>query len=458
MRIKLAYKSLLTGGAIIIALVICAIGSLAMAGYLLLIEQQNQLSARSQSWNISMAVVEAGIEEALEHLNVNIGNLTADGWSFDGTFYNRTRTLPDGNGYLVSVCVTNPSTPIILAEAQVKPKLFAQNRYAQFFADIGYTQPSSGPVVNRAVKASCRNNGLCLAAMVAKKTIDLNGNGVATDSFNSKDTTKSTNGQYDSSKAGDRGDIATNEGIVNAINLGNANIYGKVHTGPNGSVAIGPNGAVGTHAWQATHKGIQSGYFSQDANFTFPNPRLPYDTGLSPAAGTVAGTNYDHVLAAGDYCATSLSGNTIVTGDARLVLPNGFNMSTLDTINIVPGGSLTVYAAGTSCAVYGNGIQNQPGFATNFVLYCTETVTSFNFNGNGQFTGVMIIPNADAKMNGTGSSDVDIVGCLMANSITLNGHFKFHYDESLGDMKNNTRYLITSWDEIPTYRSWQYSH
>jgi hypothetical protein len=35
------------------------------------------------------------------------------------------------------------------------------------------------------------------------------------------------------------------------------------------------------------------------------------------------------------------------------------------------------------------------------------------------------------------------------NSATLNGHFNFHFDECLANYKNNPRYLITGWNEIP---------
>src|SRR5215471_17681210 len=162
MKAKLAQKINQSAGALLIALVVCAVASLAMAGYLLLIEQQNVLSARSQSWNISMAVVEAGIEEALAQLNANQNNLTADGWSFDGTFYNRTRTLPDGNSYSVSVSITNPASPVILSEARVKPFLISQNAPAGFFAQIGFSQPSSPSTVGRAVRVSAYKGSLLL--------------------------------------------------------------------------------------------------------------------------------------------------------------------------------------------------------------------------------------------------------------------------------------------------------
>ena len=52
---------------------------------------------------------------------------------------------------------------------------------------------------------------------------------------------------------------------------------------------------------------------------------------------------------------------------------------------------------------------------------------------------------------GAGSSDEDFCGSLMVNSVGMNGHFHFHWDEVLGRMQsdNGARYLITSWNEIP---------
>jgi len=60
-----------------------------LATCLKLVSSQNQMTMRSQSWNRSVAVIEAGIEEALAHLNKNavsdssgtfIVNLAFDGW------------------------------------------------------------------------------------------------------------------------------------------------------------------------------------------------------------------------------------------------------------------------------------------------------------------------------------------------------------------------------------------
>jgi hypothetical protein len=52
-------------------------------------------------------------------------------------------------------------------------------------------------------------------------------------------------------------------------------------------------------------------------------------------------------------------------------------------------------------------------------------------------------------MNGGGKTINDFTGAVVANSVKMNGHFNFHYDEALGGFTGNGRMLITSWDEIP---------
>ena len=53
----------------------------------------------------------------------------------------------------------------------------------------------------------------------------------------------------------------TNLGLINSLNVGNANIYGHVATGPHGTVAVGTQGAVGDSSWQTGgNTGIKPGW------------------------------------------------------------------------------------------------------------------------------------------------------------------------------------------------------
>jgi hypothetical protein len=81
---------------------------------------------------------------------------------------------------------------------------------------------------------------------------------------------------------------------------------------------------------------------------------------------------------------------------------NGLKMSGNDSITIATTGSLCLFSGGDSLVIGGNGIFNQNGNAANLIVYGTPSVTSLTLNGNGTFTGVIVAPNANTKMNGGG--------------------------------------------------------
>jgi hypothetical protein len=620
MKTKTCKRVKEAGSALLSALAIVIIFTMFIGYYLSLVQQQSYLNSRSQTWNMAIAITEAGIEEGLENLNDNGTQLSTAPWSFiGGNAYYRSNSLPDGNSYTVYITNTIPN-PVVVARAYVQTStLTAQNVATAFFAAVGVG--STPTVVTRAVMVNCTKTSLYLAPLVARKTINLNGNNIATDSFDSCDPTKSVNGQYAPGfYSGDKGDIASNQGLIDSISGGNANIYGVAHTGTNTSgqptITFGPNGAVGSHAWQASNKGIEPGWALEDANFTFPDTTFPSTSGFMTATGGVLvvcsnlitawstnssvyptslpsggvttnstpvtvtnpgsvplpvpagtttnstsnatvslwssvptptpvgtvtnttsttlrtyptdytyvgvvttnivsngppsgrgtwytcnlitgytypvmsytyptytytwslyGTNvtystnsYNNILwgttdlsVTNKYVANSLSGQTAVVGNnVVLALPNGLSMSGNDTITIMPAGNvpimpstappgagLLVYSGGTSISIGGNGVINQPGYAASFIVFCAPTVTSFSLSGNGGFTGVLVAPTVDLTLNGGGNNTTDFIGCAMVNSATLNGHFHFHYDQCLASMKNNPRYLITAWNEVP---------
>ena len=518
--------------ALLVTMVLGGILCLSVMYYLSLIQQQNTLSVRSQAWNLAIAITEAGIEDGLQMLN----SKATDGWTKIGTFYCRTNTLPDGNWYTVTTDnASDPKVPVIIARSYVGLPALAINTPSVLFAVIG---PNPGSyLVSRAVRVTCYQGSMFHGAMVAKRKIDLKGNGILTDSFDSENLWKSNFGQYDASVyAGDEGNVASNDGVVSTISVQNARIYGKAHVGAEGTVAIG-GGAVGKHDWQnAGNTGAQPGYVLQDAHFDFPTTGLPYSTGLPlgapqtivtvtydynrsstssttypnpppwsgvttnsltitqttvsyPEPGTylgsvttnylgatgnikdytynlITGTSYtynlyttntiyrtnvyDHVITSGNYYTTDdMHGSIIVTGDAQLVLPNGLSMSGTDQITIAPGGSLKMFVDGSECTIGGNGIINQSGYAWDFRLECTPNVKTFTLNGNGEFIGVLVAPEADMTMNGGGKSNNDFIGSLMMKSVGMNGHFGFHYDEALSRKFPNPRLLVKSWNEIP---------
>src|SRR5262245_12686443 len=160
-------------------------------------------------------------------------------------------------------------------------------------------------------------------AIAARTTIDLSGNNIRSDSFDSRDPNKSTAGLYDPLKAGDGGDLAAGSTLTNSVVVGNARIQGKVSFAPGGSCAVGPSGSVGSLAWHiGGNTGIQPGWASGDFAFEFPEGTAAYTVGSVPGPGVVAGRGfYDFALGNGDYIWGPLrltNSTMIVVGHARL--------------------------------------------------------------------------------------------------------------------------------------------
>lgn len=266
--------------------------------------------------------------------------------------------------------------------------------------------------------------GHCAAIMV-KGQINLNGNSFTVDSYNS------TDGQYGASNIGDCGDVICVGGMSNSVPVNaNVNIYGRVFTGGT-NIYLGTYGGVGSQTWQGNgNTGFELGYLVQNTNFPSTNISFPYNSGLVPPPGTVGTTSYDAVLSGGNYYVNTQQGlgNTIVISPSTLVLQNGYS---IESLTIESNASLTIYAGGTNCLMSGNNIVNEGGFPSNFVVYCTSTVTNLSVSGNAPIVGVLIAPNANAGFYGGGNNSFDFMDSLMANSLNLYGHWNFHFDQAL---------------------------
>jgi hypothetical protein len=429
------------GNILIVAVCTTGLIGFALASYLALTASQANATMRSQSWNMCIPVAEAGIEEALSHLYYHgDGNRAADGWvAHDGRFTKQRGGQGDDYYYVVHISSD--------ANATVTSRGFVQ-------------LPNRSGYVARNVRITTVRDSMFAKALVAKGQIDLNGNNVRTDSFDSGDPNYSTDGKYNSAKSKDGGDVASNASVINTVNVGNANIRGRVSTGPGGTVAIGPNGAVGSKAWHdAGRTGIEPGWSSDDMNVSFPDVQPPFSGGaFTPGSGRYGGTNYTYLLLGGNYLMSSLSMSgqqqMLVTNRTILWVTGNVSLSGQAQIIIATNSSLDLYVGTSSgspvsASLGGNGIANNSiGNATNFFYHGLPSNTSVSFSGNAAFTGVIYAPNAALALGGGGNNTYDFVGASVSATATLNGHFNFHYDEALGRIGPRRGYVITSWNEV----------
>lgn len=256
------------GSALLISLIITVIMGSALASYLKLVEYQNRSVVRSQFWNAAIPAAEAGIEEALTHLNyLGDADRATNGWQMQNGLYQIQRTLGDSR-YEVSMDSSNQ--PAITATGYVR-------------------EPITGTELKRTVLVRTTRYGAGMRGIIAKRGITMNGN-CRIDSFDSENPLYSTNGRYDAAKARDMGYAGSVYADVYAEGAG---IWGYVGTGPTGHAT----GNVGDAAWQASHSGIQPGHYANDLNVSFPDAVVPFNGGgLTPLANqTVTVTNYTYL-------------------------------------------------------------------------------------------------------------------------------------------------------------------
>src|SRR5687767_9144418 len=154
------------GSVTMIALFTVAVIGVSLASYLKLTANQNVAITRSQYWNLEIPIAEAGIEEALTHLYHNgPTNLLSNGWVLGAQGYEKRRYLDTNSYYWVRISVA--ANPIVLSSGYVREPL-----------RTNFLSP-------RTVQVNTWRDGKFAKGMVAKGSIDLNGNNVRSDSFDS---------------------------------------------------------------------------------------------------------------------------------------------------------------------------------------------------------------------------------------------------------------------------------
>ncbi len=443
------------GNALIITLLTCLIIGVGLASYLVLVSSQNYSVMRSLAWNATIPILEAGAEEALTQLHTSgLENLAANGWVWTNTetgpAYYRKRHLDDSY-YEAYITPTDP--PKVYSYGSVPLPLSPVSQVGMILATLGLGDTQTPAFLSRRVRIETTGGALHAKGMVARGQINLNGNNVGTDSFDSEDPNHSDGGLYpdsDPDKTLDNGDIATNSGLIDSLSVGNADVKGHVATGPGGSVTIGSNGSVGNKAWvDSGHHGIQPGYVQDDMNVDFKPVSVPFTSGYSiPVGGTVDGVGYDYVLGDGNFQLSSLGGTVIVTGHAILHVTDSLSFSGNNFLKITETGSLKIYMSGSSANFAGNATWNEDGSALKLQYWGLPSNTSVSISGNGAFTGTIYAPSAELTLNGGGKDNYDFVGASISKTVKMNGHVKFHYDEALKRNGPRRDYVVTSWNEM----------
>ena len=411
MNIQPARQLSSRGSTLIIVMVLGVVMLVAVGSYLRLIGTQKSLVVRSETWNAALTMAEAGVEEALTQLNSGATNLSANGWGASGSIYGPVTRSLQGGSYSVIISNSSATKPVI---------------YATGFTIV----PVSGDSVSRNVKVSVLKQVLSNVPLGVKKNINMNGNGVAVDSYDSRNPLLSTGGLFDPNKTSTNGNVASMGGV---INIGQHTINGSLYLGP-----------TATYAGSATSI---TGTIYTDANVDFPDVTLPQVTWQTAplSLGTHSFTSSGYYTVSDQFPIVVQPGVTVTLNVVTAVTYSPVSVQISG--GITNSGTANIYLNGPpSLAIAGNTAADASNRPENLRYFCLPSLTSITFSGNSTFVGVIYAPEADVTLNGGGNNN-GLIGSVIANSITINGHYNIHYDESLAT-NGAAIYVIQSWQEL----------
>jgi hypothetical protein len=417
------------GSALIITMVMALAASLILMSFFGLLKSRSLVRARAMTWNSAMPLAEAGIEEALTHFTDDINSPAANGWTLIPMVSNgipqqvvwRQRTFPDGSYYQVWLFNAN------LNIDSNNPNIYSTGYMPAPLGKGGY--------LTRSIRLTGTNPPLVSFAIAAVSTVQMNGNGWLTDSFNSSNPNLSNNGQYDPNRTSTNGNVGSVNGPVN---FGNHSIKGSLYLGP---------GA--TNNSSVTSLQVSGGIYD-DFNVYFPDVRLPITTWNSISTTTVQGKSVYDFTNSGDYYVSDSTPIIVEPGvQVRVrVDTTTFNPSGISILSSGGNsGTLQLYQVSGSADLSG-GLSVNSGRARNFYYYGLPGVTSIKYGGNSAFIGVMYAPEADLTLTGGGNNNVDLIGASITKTVTMNGHFSFHFDEDLLTAGPGRGFVMTSWNEV----------
>jgi Tfp pilus assembly protein PilX len=441
------------GNVLLVVIIFSAMLAVLVLSGLALVSNKNTLTVRSLDWNNAMPLAEAGIEEALSHLQFSQNtNFQTDAWTLsNGKFYKTRTNLVNYGYYSVVIQATNYAVGL-------GPTIISTGYVAVPFGNIDYSAASfagsgsgTNSFIHRTVSITTSLRGGNPRAVLVRNTINMSGSSYV-DSFNSQDTNYSINGLWTASKRKATAMVASLSTSTSDFQVGNGFIYGSVATGAaSGNPSIG-GGRVGDLAFvgnSANNGRFQAGSVVNSFSAPLADVTAPFTTGSIISSGTYGGTNYTYYAGSGNYSTVgdfTIAGgqSMVIAGTATIYIGGKFTESGSGFLYIAPGASLTMYVAGSSCTVSGGGILNGGGNAANCSINCLPTCTTGTISGSGNYIGTFNAPEAAVTLSGS----ADMSGALIADSAVFSGGMNLHYDENLGT-GGRPNYAVTSWRELP---------
>jgi hypothetical protein len=427
MKTRIPSPNTVSGSTLIALVSVFAVVALMLVAYLSLMRSQVTATGRSQSWQLCMPAAEAGIEEAMAHLNYTKGvGLGSNGWTASGGNYIKQVSLAEGYYYAV---ISNSNPYSVLSTGYVR----------------GY--PTSNFIKRAIFVTTQATNATGKPGMISKGKITMQGN-AKIDSYDSSNPLYSSNGVYVASKKRDKGYLASNSRTANDVLIKeNTEVAGNFGSGSVNILKIESPAAVGdsNFVWGGSSSGVQAGHHETGLNLSFSFE--PTFAGGAAVPGVIDNSTYN--LTGGDYKINNLtikgaSGKLNVTATSRLLVTDDFYIQDAAKITIASGAELKLIV-GKQIYFQGDAQANWGGKPEQFKVYGLSTSVQSYIQGNAKVASVLDAPNSKLDMSG----NAELSGSAVAGELVLQGDFKFHLDEALANGSPGGGVIsIVSWQEL----------
>lgn len=390
------------------------------AGLLLRSANEAKITKRTTDSTSALWLAEAGLQQVKYEKNTNSC---------------RGMTRQD-TGAACSDCtcgsVTKVYTSTISGAGDIDATLSTNNLTIQSTGSV--PSRSSTRKVSRAVQGTFSSVPIYDYGAYAKGTFFMSNNALV-DSYNSN------NGDYAAASANSNGSIGTNGTTTGIITMSNsALVKGNATMGTGGTNTMNNSASI-------------TGTVTSGVNVSLPSVVVPSSlTSLSSSGSiNISGTTNQTINSGSyKYSSITLSNNSILTinGDVTLYVTGNIAPSNSTQIRIANGGSLTIYTGGTVIMSNSANFNNVSKNPKKLTIYSTKSSgTGFALSNNTNFYGTMYMPDADY----VGSNNAELMGSLVAKTISLSNYHKIHYDESLSSTANpfgGVGTSISNWQEI----------
>ncbi len=439
-----------SGSALLVALGILAVTSVAVGSALLESRNRFRTSHQSGRWTQAAHAAEAGSEMAL--MSAQKDTWVADGWpsapGAPGTAA-VTKTFALSTG----VPATGPvNTSVAVDKITLSGASWLRIRstgQADMSGGAVAGQDAQDVLLRKLSLKKDRSDGSTVTTPRATRTVEILAEPVGTspfkwavlldkkftmsgagsvDSYDSSDPTKSTGGVYDAAKRQSNAPVGIND-TQGTSNLGNNTLRGNLSY--SGTAPSGPGGVTGT---------ITSPFSSPVSPVAAPTWSTFNATPVVISGSTTLTGGTQASPARYKVSSVSLGGSNVLTMNPHAVGAESYievwvtgNFSTSGNGSILqkPGVHVTYHVAG-DVTVSGSAFNNQSNIPANNIVNVITPAAGVNqkvtVSGNGTFIGAINAPGADFTISGSGSYN----GAVIGKTMTISGSADLHYDEALG--------------------------